>query len=175
MHIRCNNSSRSENKIKQLPFVVCRTFDKHFDFIPVSTSYLDPKIQYHENRTFLFCLSIYAHVRAPYMCTSGQDCSIYLINVQADVHVSIHARKQRGNRGSGPNPKNKLLGFLEILDRIRRKIPKLPFNVGPSTARQRNTIEWRFAGGPMMTRLCYSDPPSPHHQEKTNKQTKDVV
>ena len=30
-------------------------------FITVSTSYLDPKIQYHENRTFLFCLSIYTH------------------------------------------------------------------------------------------------------------------
>ena len=59
MHIRFNNSSRSENKIKQLPFFVCRTFDKHFGFISVSTSYLDSKIQYHENRTFLFCLSIY--------------------------------------------------------------------------------------------------------------------
>ena len=58
MHIRFNNSSRSGNKIKQLPFFVCRTFDKHFSFISVSTSYLDPKIQYHENRTFLFCLSI---------------------------------------------------------------------------------------------------------------------
>ena len=60
VHIRFNNSSRSENKIKQLPFFVCRTFDKHFGFISVSTSYLDPKIQYHENRTFLFCLSIYS-------------------------------------------------------------------------------------------------------------------
>ena len=63
MHIRFNNSSRSENKIKQLPFFVCWTFDKLFGFISVSTSYLDPKIQYHENRTFLFCLSIYERVK----------------------------------------------------------------------------------------------------------------
>ena len=64
MHIRFNNSSRSENKIKQLPFFVCRTFDKHFGFISVPTSYLDPKIQYHENRTFLFCLSIYENPKS---------------------------------------------------------------------------------------------------------------
>ena len=62
MHIRFNNSSRSENKIKQLPFFVCRTFDKHFGFISVSKSYLDPKIQYHENRTFLFSLSISVYI-----------------------------------------------------------------------------------------------------------------
>ena len=58
MHIRFNNSSRSEDKIKSLPFIVCQTFDKHFGFILVATSLLDRKIQYHENRTFLFCLSI---------------------------------------------------------------------------------------------------------------------
>ena len=58
VHIRFNNSSRSEDKIKSLPFFVCRTFDKHFGFIFVATSLLDRKIQYHENRTFLFCLSI---------------------------------------------------------------------------------------------------------------------
>ena len=45
-------------KIKQLPIFVCPTFDKHFVFIFVATSYQDRKIQYHENRTFLFCLSI---------------------------------------------------------------------------------------------------------------------
>ena len=33
-------------------------FDKHFGFIFVATSLLVLKIQYHENRTFLFCLSI---------------------------------------------------------------------------------------------------------------------
>ena len=57
MHIRFNNSSRSENKIKQLPFFVCPTFDKHFGFTSVSISYMYQKIQCHENRTFLFCLS----------------------------------------------------------------------------------------------------------------------
>ena len=48
-----------EIKSNNCHFFVCRTFDKHFSFISVSTSYLDPKMQYHENRTFLFCLSIY--------------------------------------------------------------------------------------------------------------------
>ena len=39
---------------------VCRSFDKHFGFIFVATSKLDRKIQYHQNRTFLFfCLSIH--------------------------------------------------------------------------------------------------------------------
>ena len=37
---------------------LCGTFDKHFGFIFVATSHLERKIQYHENRTFLFCLSI---------------------------------------------------------------------------------------------------------------------
>ena len=35
-----------------------RAFDKHFGLFFVATSQLDRKIQYHENRTFLFCLSI---------------------------------------------------------------------------------------------------------------------
>ena len=46
-------------KIKKLPIFVCPTFDKHFVFIFVATSYLDRKMQHNENRTFLFCLSIY--------------------------------------------------------------------------------------------------------------------
>ena len=59
MHIRFNNSSRSEDKSKSIPFFfVCRTFDKHFGFSFVATSLLDGKIQYRENRTFLLCLSI---------------------------------------------------------------------------------------------------------------------
>ena len=39
--------------------IVCTTFDKNFGFIFVAISYLDRKIQYLENRTFLFCLSIF--------------------------------------------------------------------------------------------------------------------
>ena len=38
---------------------VCPTFDKHFGVVFVTTSLLDLKIQCHENRPFLFCLSIY--------------------------------------------------------------------------------------------------------------------
>ena len=37
---------------------MCRTFDKHFSLLFAATPYLDPKIQYHEIRTFPFCLSI---------------------------------------------------------------------------------------------------------------------
>ena len=58
VHIRFNNPSRLEDKIKLLPFFVCRTFDKHFGFIFVAKSKLDRNIQYHENRTF-FCMNIY--------------------------------------------------------------------------------------------------------------------
>ena len=32
------------------------------------------------------------------------------------------------------------------------KATKPAFNVGPSSARQRNAFKWRFAGGPMMAR-----------------------
>ena len=43
---------------------------------------------------------------------------------------------------------------------------KPAFNVGPSSARQRNaisTFQWRFAGGPMLARFwSYLDPLSPH-------------
>ena len=49
-------------KSKKLSIFVCPTFDKHFGFIFVATSQLNRKIQYHENRTFLFCLSIYSHL-----------------------------------------------------------------------------------------------------------------
>ena len=38
---------------------MCRTFYKHFGLPFIATSYLSRKIPYHENRTFLFCLSIY--------------------------------------------------------------------------------------------------------------------
>ena len=33
------------------------------------------------------------------------------------------------------------------------KATKPAFNVGPSSARQRNAIEWRFAGRPIMARF----------------------
>ena len=36
-------------------------FDKHFGLFFAETSLLDQKIQYHENQTFLFCLSINYH------------------------------------------------------------------------------------------------------------------
>ena len=48
-HFRLNNSSRLEDKIKLLPFFVCRAFDKHFGLFFAATSILDRKIQYHEN------------------------------------------------------------------------------------------------------------------------------
>ena len=54
---------------------MCPTFDKNFVFIFVVTSYLDQKIQYHENRTFLFCLSIHVvdnfNVKASLICNES--------------------------------------------------------------------------------------------------------
>ena len=47
-------------KSKKLSIFVCPTFDKHFGLIFVATSQLNRKIQYHENRRFLFCLSIFS-------------------------------------------------------------------------------------------------------------------
>ena len=61
----------------------------------------------------------------------------------------------RGGVGGGPDPlknyKNK--GFLCDTgpDHLKNhKATKPAFNVGPSSPRQRNDIQWRFAGGPMM-------------------------
>ena len=48
---------------------MCRTSDKHFGlFFFAVTSKLDQKIQYHENRTYLFCLSIYRSVTEHTTC-----------------------------------------------------------------------------------------------------------
>ena len=41
---------------------MCRTFDKDFGLFFAATSELDQNIQYHENRTHLFCLSIFAYL-----------------------------------------------------------------------------------------------------------------
>ena len=58
-HIRLNNLSVEEDKIKPVPINVCLAFGKHFGVIFLSTSWLDQKKRDHEKRTFLFCLSIY--------------------------------------------------------------------------------------------------------------------
>ena len=56
------------------------------------------------------------------------------------------------------------------LDTLKNhKATKSVFNVRPSLTRQRNAIQWRFAGGPLMSRfLLYLDP-SPFHQLKKNE------
>ena len=38
-------------------------------------------------------------------------------------------------------------------DHLKSAATKPAFNVGSSSARQRNAILWRFAGGPIMARL----------------------
>ena len=58
MHIKFIYSSSEEDKINCVPIFVCPTLDQQFGFIFVASSSLDRKIQYHENRTFLFRLSI---------------------------------------------------------------------------------------------------------------------
>ena len=59
-----------------------------------------------------------------------------------------------------PSLKNhKNLGFLAIQVWVplkNNKATKPAFNVGPSSARQKNAIKWRFAGGPMMAPLIPS-------------------
>ena len=71
----------------------------------------------------------------------------------------MHARIQRG-RGQGSGPPNgeshKNIGFLSNSGQDPLKNHKAvnpAFNVGPSTARQRNAIKWRFASWPMMACL----------------------
>ena len=54
-------------------FFECPTFDKHFAFIFVAKSELDRKIQYHENRTFLFCLSILLNIQVWFKTTRSVD------------------------------------------------------------------------------------------------------
>ena len=72
--------------------------------------------------------------------------------------IFCHARIQGGG-GQGvrtPQKNHKHTGFLRNTgqDSLKNHIATKPaFNVGPSSACQRNTIKWRFAGGPMMARL----------------------
>ena len=69
-----------------------RTFDKHFGIFFAETSKLDQKIQYHENRTYLFCLSI---LRGRYLMIfdaflklfmiAGSSLKLFCLVVLADV------------------------------------------------------------------------------------------
>ena len=56
----------------------------------------------------------------------------------------------------GPPENHKNIGILSntVPDPLKNhKATKPAFNVGQSSACQRNAIKWRFAGGPMMARL----------------------
>ena len=83
-------------------------------------------------------------------------------------------RIQRGGRGLDPHPpkNHKNVRFLSNTG-LYPQIIKPAFNVGPSSARQRNAIlmafHWRVDDGPLIVELGYSFP----HQLK-NK-TKNVV
>ena len=74
---------------------------------------------------------------------------------------SLHSRNFvcMGGWGGGvgwyrlPMENHKAEGFLSntVPDLLKnRKATKPAFNVGPSLARQRNAINWRFSGGSMM-------------------------
>ena len=66
-----------------------------------------------------------------------------------------------GGGTGGPDPptplkNHKNIGFLSNTgqDSLKNhKATEPAFNVGPSSARQRNAIKWRFAGGLMMARF----------------------
>ena len=82
-----------------------------------------------------------------------------------------HACADAEGEGLGshlPGKITKLVGFLSntVPDPLKNnKATKPAFNVEPSSARQRNAIKLRFAGGPIMARLkWYLDPLS--HQQK---------
>ena len=73
--------------------------------------------------------------------------------------------------GGGPDPPEKSQNIEFSSDTgphpLKIAATKPTFNVGPSPARQRNVILWRFAAWPMMARLkLYLDPPSPHQLKK---------
>ena len=88
------------------------------------------------------------------------------------------ADPERGTGGPEPTtpPKNhKNISFLSNTgsDHLKNhKATKQAFNVGPSSARQRNAIlmafRWRDEDGP----LWYLDPTSPHQLEKKRKKKK---
>ena len=64
----------------------------------------------------------------------------------------------RRGQGSDPPPpeKSQNIGFHSCTgpDPLKNlKATKPAFNVGPSSARQRNAIQWRFAGEPMIVRF----------------------
>ena len=79
-------------------------------------------------------------------------------NIKFLKRTTSCADRERGGAGE-PDPqalKNHKIGFLSNTgqDPLKNhKAAKPAFNVGPSTARQRNTILWRFCGGPMMVHL----------------------
>ena len=93
-------------------------------------------------------------------------------------------RIQRGGGGWGgggggrqgvrtPLNYHKNIGFSSITgpDPLKKiAATKSAFNVGPSSARQQNAIQLRFAGRLMMALLkWYLDPPSPHQLKKKGK------
>ena len=59
-----------------------------------------------------------------------------------------------------PPEKSQKLGFLSNTGPDKGTKPE--FNVGLSSARQRNAFKWRFAGVQMMARLYWHLDPSPH-------------
>ena len=96
-------------------------------------------------------------------------------NVDSDLHPTVSCVGPEGGGGGGggadplphtPLENHKAIGFLsytgaDLLPNHKGTMPA--FNVGPSSARQRNAIKRRCAGGPMMARFqWYLDPLSTH-------------
>ena len=81
----------------------------------------------------------------------------------------------RGSRGQGvrPPPPWKITDPDPLKN---HKATKPAFNVGPSSARQRNAIlmsfRWRADDGPL---IVYLDPPSPYQLENNNKRKRKNV
>ena len=88
-------------------------------------------------------------------------------NYQDGVSGHIHARIQRGDRGTGhppPMKNHKNKGFLSNtgLDRLKNHNATKPaFIVGPSSARQRNAIRWQENDGPLLVVFWFTSPHQP--------------
>ena len=79
----------------------------------------------------------------PLACEDAQSYALALLNLNKRYIVKFYARiKKEGGRGSGQNHKFSI-EFLSNTSRYPLKIHKATksaFNVGPSSARQRNAI-----------------------------------
>ena len=148
------NVIQSLKDISSIKFF-CKDIHESFKYVD-KLSELKKMTQFKKN-THL-SLSLYLSIYRKYAkCRAKADAhdkmGFQCISISVDI-VRSHARIQRGDSSHLKNHKN--IEFLSNTgpDPLKfSKTTKPAFNVGSSSARQRNAIERRFAGGPMMARF----------------------